>query len=156
MKVRTKLGEMEIPEDKVITFEEGIPGFEHLRKFAIVSNGSDPIMWLVSLEDDKIAFPVINPWLVRVDYTVDIPKEVLEELDIEKESDAQVWAILVIPREKPEDMTINLLAPIVISLKSNKGKQIIMEDSGYDIRHLVREELERSRRLTNEVSASAG
>jgi flagellar assembly factor FliW len=156
VRVKTKLGEMEIPKDKIVIFNEGIPGFEDLRKFAIVSNGSDPIMWLVSLEDEKIALPVVDPWLIRIDYTVDIPRDVIEDLEIEDDKDVQIWAILVIPRDKPEDMTINLLAPIVINLKNRRGKQIIMESSEYDIRHFVKEELERSRKLAQEASANVG
>ncbi len=156
MKVKTKLGEIEIEEDKLITFEEGIPGLEDLKKFVIVSNGSDPIMWLVSLEDENVALPVINPWLIRVDYTVDVPKDVTEDLGIENKDDVQVWAILVIPHDNPENMTINLMAPILVNTKNNKAKQIIMEDSGYGIRHLVKEELERSKKISEKVSADVG
>ncbi len=156
MKVKTKLGEIEVPKDKVITFKEGLPGLENLKKFVIVSNGSDPIMWLVSIEDENIALPVINPWLVRVDYVVDIPRDVMEDLEISDMEDVQVWAVLVIPREKPEDMTINLLAPIVINVKKGLGKQVIMEGSGYEIRHLVREELERSKKLAEKEAVGAG
>ena len=156
MKVKTKLGEIEVPKEKIITFKEGIPGLENLRKFVIVSNGSDPIMWLVSIEDESIALPVINPWLVRVDYVVDIPRDVMEELEINDMEDVQVWAVLVIPREKPEDMTINLLAPIVINVKKGLGKQVIMEGSGYEIRHLVREELERSKKIAEKEAVGAG
>ncbi len=156
MKVKTKLGEMEIEEDKLITFEEGIPGLEDLKKFVIISNGSDPIMWLVSVEDENVALPVINPWLVRVDYTVDVPKDVTEDLEIDNKDDVQVWAILVIPHDNPENMTINLMAPILVNTKTKKAKQIIMEDSGYGIRHLVKEELERSKKISEKVSADVG
>ena len=152
MKVKTKFGEVEILDDKVIRFDEGLPGFENLRDFAIISNGTEPVMWLVSLEDENVALPVINPWLVRIDYSVDIPDYVKEDLGIENPEDVQIWAILVIPPDNPEDMTINLLAPIVINLKTNRGKQIILENEEYGIRHKVREELERSKRLA-EVNA---
>ncbi len=156
MKIKTKLGEIEVDRDKLITFEEGMPGLEHLRKFVIVSNGSDPIMWLVSVEDESVALPVINPWIIRIDYTVDIPKDAMEDLGIESKEDVQVWAILVIPHENPENMTINLMAPIIINTKNNKAKQIIMENSGYGIRHLVKEELERSKKISEKVSADVG
>ena len=156
MKVKTKLGEIEVPKDKVITFREGLPGLENLKKFVIVSNGSDPIMWLVSIEDDSIALPIINPWLVRIDYVVDIPRDVMEDLEIKDMQDVQVWAVLVIPKDKAEDMTINLLAPIVVNVKKGLGKQVIMEGSGYDIRHFVKEELERSKKLAEKEAVGAG
>ncbi len=156
MRVKTKLGEIETDENKMLIFEEGMPGLEHLRRFFIVSNGSDPIMWLVSIEDENIALPIINPWIVRVDYTVDIPKEAKEELEIEGKDDVQVWSILVIPHENPENMTINLMAPIIVNVRNGKAKQIIMENSGYGIRHLVKEELERSKKISKKVAADAG
>ena len=148
---KTKLGEMEIPEEKVLRFEEGLPGFENLKRFSIVSNGSDPIMWLVSLEDDSVALPVINPWLVRIDYAVEIPEEVMENLGIEREEDVSLWAVLVIPQGDPSKMTINLMAPIVVNNKNGKAKQIILEGSGYDIRHSVKEELERSEKIAKNL-----
>ena len=59
---KTKLGEMDLSEKEIITFEEGIPGFDHLRKFAIVSVArTEPIKWLVSLEDKDVALPIIDP-----------------------------------------------------------------------------------------------
>ncbi len=148
---RTKLGEIEVPEDKVIVFEGGIPGFEHLKKFTVVSNGSDPIMWLVSLEDESVALPVINPWLVRIDYTFDISEDVMRNLEIEEEEDISVWAVLVIPPENPSKMTVNLMAPIIVNNKSRKAQQIILENSEYGIRHLVSEEIERSRRISKDL-----
>ncbi len=151
MKVRTRLGEIDIREEDIIIFDEGIPGFEKLKKFVITSNGSDPIMWLASIEDENVALPIINPWLVRVDYAVEIPKDVMEDLEIEKEEDVNVWAVLVIPKDDPRKMTINLMAPIIINTKKGKGKQVILEGSGYDIRHSVVEEMERSRRIVKEM-----
>ncbi|MFY9403029.1 MAG: flagellar assembly protein FliW, partial [Defluviitoga tunisiensis] len=58
----TKLGSVKIDKEKIIEFEYGIPGFENLRKFALLQpESSFPIMWLVSLEDKQVAFPVILP-----------------------------------------------------------------------------------------------
>ena len=159
MVYKTKLGEIEVPEDDVITFEDGIPGFERLKKFSVVSNGSDPIFWLVSLEDPSVALPVVNPWIIRVDYAIEIPSDVMEELGIEREEDVNIWAVLVIPEDDPTSMTVNLMAPIVVNSKKGKGKQIILEGSGYGIRHSVREEMERSKKIMEslkDVEVSAG
>jgi len=150
---KTKFGEIDIPESEVITFEEGLPGFENLKKFAIISRGSEPIMWLVSLEDEKVALPVMNPWIVRVDYNVQVPKEIVEDLEIEKEEDVKVWSIVVIPQDEPLDMTINLLAPIVVNARNRKAAQIILDNPEYDIRHSVKEEMERSKKLVEEAKA---
>lgn len=146
---KTKLGEMDLSEKEIITFEEGIPGFDHLKKFAVVSiPKTDPIKWLVSLEDENVALPIIDPWIVRLDYHVDISKKDVQDLNIEKEKDVSVWCVVVIPKEKPDDATINLLAPIVINMKNGKAKQIIMETDEYTIRHRIKDELERSKKIS--------
>jgi len=146
---KTKLGEMDLSEKEIITFEEGIPGFDHLRKFAIVSVArTEPIKWLVSLEDKDVALPIIDPWIVRLDYHVDIPEKDVQDLGIEKNEDVSVWCVVVIPKDKPDDATINLLAPIVVNMKNGKAKQIIMETDEYTIKHGIKDELERSKKIS--------
>ena len=146
---KTKLGEMDLSEKEIITFEEGIPGFDHLRKFAIVSVArTEPIKWLVSLEDKDVALPIIDPWIVRLDYHVDISEKDVQDLGIEKNEDVSVWCVVVIPKDKPDDATINLLAPIVVNMKNGKAKQIIMETDEYTIKHRIKDELERSKKIS--------
>jgi len=153
---RTRLGEMDLSGKEIITFEEGIPGFDHLRKFAIISvPRTEPIKWLISLEDENVALPIIDPWIVRPDYHVDIPEKDVRDLEIEKKEDVSVWCVVVVPKDKPEDATINLLAPIVVNMKNGKAKQIIMETDEYTIRHRIKDELERSKRISSEKTESA-
>ena len=156
-KVMTKIGELEIDEEKVVRFEKGIPGFESLRDFIVVEKEeSYPILWLVSLDSPNVAIPVIDPWLIRVDYTVDIDEETVKELEIEGMEDLRILAVLVIPVGNPKDMTINLMAPIVINKRTGKGKQIIMENSGYGIRHKVVDEIERSKKIMKDMNENTG
>ncbi|MFY9404589.1 MAG: flagellar assembly protein FliW, partial [Defluviitoga tunisiensis] len=127
--------------------EYGIPGFENLRKFALLQpESSFPIMWLVSLEDKQVAFPVILPQLIRSDYEIILPEDISEYLQLEKPEDAVVISILTIPQNK-EDITINLAAPIIISLNNNKGIQLLIENTEYKIRHYLKDEIERNNQL---------
>ncbi|MDI3473368.1 MAG: flagellar assembly factor FliW [Thermotogaceae bacterium] len=152
-KILTRIGELEVSEESIIHFEEGIPGFEKLKNYVIVERPeSEPIKWLVSIDEPEIILPVINPWLIRVDYDVKIDEGTVQMLDIKSREDVLVVCILVIPKDRPKEMTINLLAPIVINTKSNLARQIIMDGSGYRIKHRVVEELERSRKLVEENS----
>ncbi|HOJ87404.1 MAG TPA: flagellar assembly protein FliW [Pseudothermotoga sp.] len=148
MTYKTKLGQIDVSDEQVIVFENGIPGFQNLRKFTVVNRYSDnPIHWLVSLEDEYVALPVVNPWLVCVDYSLNLSQLDMQELNLENQSDLEIWAILTIPKDSPEKATINLLAPIVINLKNKKAKQVIQEDSNYSVRHFVRDEIERSKKI---------
>ncbi|MGB4722855.1 MAG: flagellar assembly protein FliW [Defluviitoga tunisiensis] len=143
----TKLGSVKIDTEKIIEFEYGIPGFENLRKFALLQpESSFPIMWLVSLEDKQVAFPVILPQLIRSEYEIILPEDISEYLQLEKPEDAVVISILTIPQNK-EDITINLAAPIIISLNNNKGIQLLIENTEYKIRHYLKDEIERNNQL---------
>ncbi|AAD35175.1 flagellar assembly protein FliW [Thermotoga maritima MSB8] len=146
MVYKTKLGEIEISDESIFTFEKGIPGFEHLRKFALVfPQETFPIGWLLSLEDSEVGLPVVDPKLVRADYDPAVPSEDLEEIEAENQEALLFFCVLTIPPGKPEKTTINLRAPIILNQKKKKGIQTILENEDYQLRHLLSEEIERSK-----------
>lgn len=147
MKYETRLGEIDINENEIIVFEKGLPGFENLKKFSIVSlKDTLPVLWLVSLEDESVSLPIIDPWIVNREYEFEISQEDIEELEIKDKEKVAVWVILTIPHGKPEETTVNLKAPIVISLESGKGKQIILDNEKYKIKHKISDFFEKKMR----------
>lgn len=151
MTIQTNVGEITVEEKDIVVFKQGLPGFERLRKFAVIAlEDTRPIQWLVSLEDKEVSLPVIDPWMVRYDYHLDIPKNIVEYLNITKEDKVFIITVIRIPDSKPDTMTVNLAAPIIINLDNNKALQYIPEKSEYQLRHLVKEELERSKKLAQE------
>lgn len=133
---RTKLGEFDLKDNEIITFPQGVPGFENLRKFAVVSlEESAPLCWLVSLEDDAVSLPLIDPWIILEDYEVELSENELKLLKVEDPGDLVVWTVVTIPVGKPNESTVNLKAPIVINLRSGIGAQIILEK--YELRHSI-------------------
>lgn len=153
MLLKTKhFGEINIDETRIVTFEEGIPGFEELKRFAVLYNGDEasPFRWLQCVDDGQIAFVVTNPFAIVADYDIEIPEEVTDNLDIERLEDVMVLSIVVVPDDINE-MTINLKAPIVINTKNNRGIQVILDTDRYSVRHYIIEELRRQ-----EVAISAG
>ena len=68
MKVKTtRFGELEVNPTDLITFAEGLFGFENLKKYFVVDPGdSTLILWLQSTEDEKVAFPIIEPKILLV------------------------------------------------------------------------------------------
>ena len=55
----TRFGLLPIDENQVITFPEGLPGFESHRRFTLVqhpgSDGRSPFQWLQSVDDGALA-----------------------------------------------------------------------------------------------------
>ncbi|MEZ0537222.1 flagellar assembly protein FliW [Caldicellulosiruptoraceae bacterium PP1] len=126
-------GELEVTEENIIVFEDGIPAFENLKKFIIVEEKDSPFKWLQSLDDKDIAFVIINPFEVVQNYEFDIPDEVISKLEIESIEDVVVFSIAVIP-ENIKETRINLRAPIIINVNKKKGMQVVLDDERYRIR----------------------
>ncbi len=139
MKVQTKwFGEIDTSEDKVITFEKGIIGFESYKKYMIVfdaqKEAESSIMWLQSLDDAALALPVMKPELVKEDYDPVVEDELINTLG-ENIKDAQlvVLVTLTVPSDITK-MTCNLKAPIIINADTMKGIQLIADNDDYQVR----------------------
>ena len=139
MQIKSKLfGEIEIQDDKIITFEHGIMGFEELRKYALVFDSDKPtpnkIMWLQSAEISDLAFPVIDPTLIMGDYNPIVEDEWLAPIGgYETEEDLLVLCILTVPSDISK-MTANVKAPLIINGITRKGCQIIANNDEYSVR----------------------
>ena len=139
MKVQTKwFGEIDTSEDKIITFEKGIIGFESYKKYMIVfdaqKEAESSIMWLQSLDDAALALPVMKPELVKEDYDPVVEDELIHTLG-ENIKDAQlvVLVTLTVPSDITK-MTCNLKAPIIINADTMKGIQLIADNDDYQVR----------------------
>lgn len=140
MKIQTAhFGEVEIDDNNILLFENGMPGLEEDHRFALLSNeDSRPISWLQSLDHQGIALPVMDPFSVCPDYSFDISPDDVDRLCIEQIRDVYVLSILVIPGNV-HAMTINLSAPVIINVCNKKGRQIILDDRKYRVRVPVSE-----------------
>lgn len=139
MKVKTRdFGEIEVPEENIIFFQEGIPGFDEEKEFIIIlsEDEDNPFHHLQSTKNPNLSFIVINPFEVFNDYDIVIPQTAIDKLKIEKTEDLLVFSIVVVP-EDISKMTTNLLGPIIINHKEKLGKQVILEDSRYSTKHYI-------------------
>lgn len=139
VKLNTRnFGKIEIDEESIIEFPNGIPGFEDRKKYVLINNPDEenPFQWLQSVDNSDLAFVVINPFLVKFDYDIVLPESAIEILKIEDEKDIALYTIVVVP-ENIEEMTTNLSGPIVINVKERLGKQIALDDSRYSTKHYI-------------------
>ena len=142
MLINTKfLGNIEIEEKNIISFEDGLPGFNTLHDFALLPvEGNEALNYLQSIKQTNICFILINPFLIIEDYEINISEEAVANLKIEKPEDTSLYSILTIP-EDIKSITANLAAPIVINNVNNKAVQEILNDSRYEVKYkLYREE----------------
>lgn len=139
--VTRNFGVVSYREEDVLHFDEGIPGFEGLKSFILLSSEEfTPFKWLQSLDDTDIAFVIVDPKAIIKDYKVELDEETVKSLDIKDLNHILVFAIVVIPKEI-ERMTANLKAPVIINAENNKGMQILLDNDEYMIKHPILREL---------------
>lgn len=129
------LGEIDVNEEAVIRFEDGIPGFEDEKEFIVLElEENEPFVWLISLKTPYLAFMMIDPFKMFSDYEVELPQTALQKLKIEKAEDVTVYTIVVLAEDISESTT-NLQGPIVLNAKAGLGKQVILDDDRYTTKH---------------------
>lgn len=137
MQITTRnFGEIEVGADQVIRFEEGLPGFEEEKEFVLLNNYDTeepvPFMWLQAAKNPDLALVVSIPFFLRPDYEVEIPETVVKSLEINSPEEVGVYTVVKI-EDKVENMTFNLMSPIVINARNHKGTQVIQDRTSWRV-----------------------
>jgi flagellar assembly factor FliW len=134
VKVKTKAyGPVEVDEQQRITFSQGLYGFETLKEYVLLDAEPQPFYWLQSIDAEEVAFVLINPFLFRPDYEMDIDNDSLLPIGITDPAKALIFSIVTIPADGP--MTANLQGPLVINRESKRGCQAVLTDSRWKTKH---------------------
>ncbi len=154
MTVKTKLfGTIEIDENKVVTFENGMIGFPSLKQFLLIYDQEKKekitIYWLQSLDEPSFSLPVIDPLVLLESYKPIIDDDLLKAIEEPAPSDMLVFSTLTVPSDY-EKMTANLKAPILINGAAKKGCQIIVENEDYQVRFPIYDILSQKQEGTGE------
>ena len=141
MRIDTKAyGLIEVDERQKIVFPEGLYGFEEYNNYVLLDAEHQPFYWLQSTDNREIAFVLINPFLFRPDYEVNITNDEMEEIGITSPEKALIFAIVTIPPDGGP-MTANLQGPLVVNRVNMTGKQAILADNRWRTRHDIVAEL---------------
>jgi len=129
----------ELKESLIVEFKDGIYGFNNLTEFVFYKTDDEnsPITIMQSTQNPNINFLVIPPTLIEPDYEVELDSFDIEDMKITSEKEVVVLAILTVIQDK-QYISANLKSPIIFSLKSKLGKQIIFDDSKYRTKHIVK------------------
>jgi flagellar assembly factor FliW len=145
MRVQTKAyGEIDADPRQLVTFPEGLLGFEKFSKFVLLDARQKPFLYLQSVDVPDLAFILIDPFLFRADYSIDVADEALDTIGIENPSDALVFAIVTVPQDGG-GATANLMGPLIINKANRKGIQAVLTDLRWKVKHDIMAELAESR-----------
>lgn len=155
-------GEITVGDHEVIQIEQGLLGFPQYKKFCVYDPGDETlILWLQSLDQPEIAFPILEPKIFKPDYTVRLSAMELRDLKLESVNRAAVFNVMTIP-ESVTEMTANLKAPLVINLAEGIARQVVLQENEYSIKHPMFKELRahlvtiQSQRAQREGSGAPG
>ncbi len=142
MQVRTtRFGVVDVPDDEVVTFADGLPGFPGSRSMVLLGAGDltgadagaghHSLYWLQDTTDPDLAFLTTVPWSAYPDSDIDVDVDQLGDADPD---DLCVLAIVTVRRDGTAvRLTSNLLAPIVIDTRRRAGRQLILQDSDWPL-----------------------
>ena len=131
-----RFGELEIEEQDVVRFADGIPAFEDEHEFVVLPyEEGTPYMFLQSMATPELAFLMTDTFVFFSDYSFELDDENMEKLAINSMDDVLVCTLISIPRSGVADMTTNLLAPVVINRHTMQARQIVLEKTQYTTKH---------------------
>ncbi|WP_373898285.1 flagellar assembly protein FliW [Haloimpatiens sp. FM7315] len=138
MELKTKYhGIHKYEKEDVIEFENGIPGFENLKRYILFPiDGNEAFKVLHSIEDSEIGIVVISPFEVLKDYELKLSNSLLNKLRINSYEEVLVLTTVNL-NSNYRNITTNLRAPIIINIKEKIGEQIILNTEKYLIKHPV-------------------
>lgn len=138
-----RFGDIEIDDESVLQFSQGIIGFPEEREFVLIPHSSTGFLaWLQSVRTPGLALPVVSAHAFGEKYP-DVPVEPAAEAAGvgSTAEDVAVMVVLCAPQGQPA--TVNLLAPIVVNATTRTGAQVILDGSRFTTRELfIRQEPE--------------
>ena len=143
MDVVTKSNEVvKVSEKQIFDFPYGLLGFEQYKKYALIESEYEPFFLLQSLDEQKLAFLLVDPFLICNSYEADIDDESLKMIEVQSPEDIIVMTTVTIPSDG-SIITANLLGPIVINRKNNKCLQVVLNDNKWTTKYDIVEALKK-------------
>ncbi len=143
MEVKTKSnGIVNVKDDQLVVFPEGLLGFEQFTKYALIDSEYEPFIWLQSTEESNLAFLMIDPFLISSDYVADIDDATLKSIGVVSPEDIIIMTLVTIPKDGSA-ITANFLGPVVINKKNKKCLQVILNDNRWTTKFNIVEALKK-------------
>lgn len=131
MQVETYLfGKVDVAQERIITFPQGLVGFDHLHRFMLVheaERGEPASFTLQSVDEPALAFQIIDPTVIGFHYELALSEAETAVLQSPTPDDIAVMLILFRQDGDGTSISANLRAPILINTRDRVGLQKVME-----------------------------
>jgi flagellar assembly factor FliW len=134
--IRSKrFGDLDVPRESIFEFPEGLVGFPGAKRFVLLDHRpGSTFKWMLSVDDPELGFAVADPSDLVVGYVA--PFEAATRAVGADPADMVIFALVTIP-QNPTEMTVNLMAPVAVNLRSRIARQLVLEDPKLDAAHRV-------------------
>lgn len=140
MKVSTsRFGTIDVSEDQIIYVPLGLIGFPGQKRYILREHKKgSPFVWFQAVDDEDLAFVLIDPLLCQPDYEIQVTPEDRRTLELPDSCEGlQTMVTVNIAPGDPVRITANLLGPVAMNLRKKLAKQIVLHQSSYSTRHPI-------------------
>jgi flagellar assembly factor FliW len=127
-------GTIDIQEEQLLDFQEGLLGFSLFRRWLLIEGKKPGTAWLQSADHGALAFMLIDPFLNFDGYTAHLGQLEIAQLDATDPSHIAVFAIVTLPSADAPEPTANLRGPVVINVRARLGAQVIANEGPWSVR----------------------
>lgn len=138
MRIETaRFGVLEVPEESVVTFPEGLPGFTG-KRYVIFRRDETPIVeWIQSLDEPDVALMTVDPQDLVPGYEGRPKAAELAPIAAAGTDPASLICRVVIRvADEPGRLYLNLFAPLFMNAERRLAMQVPLVGSGYGVREL--------------------
>jgi flagellar assembly factor FliW len=136
LRVRSRFADAEVNPADVMTFPDGLPGFEGRRQFVLLDvPDMAPLRVLHAVNADEPCFLVVDPRRVLASYRNQLGAA--DRLRLGSTDDASLLWLAIVSVQDGGEVAVNLRAPIVIEPARMIGRQVMPNDCVYPLHYVV-------------------
>lgn len=127
----------QIGDRRAFVFDEGLIGCPDWKHFVLETEAVGPAIHLLRcLDDEDACLYLTDPFTILPDYEFDLSDAEVTTLDISEPAEALVLVVLTV-RDDPPSVTANMLGPLVVNVRTGRGRQLVLAATDYSVRHPV-------------------
>lgn len=125
---RLGLKNVTIDPETLFSFPEGIAGFEDCRRFKVFhEEGKTTVFWLQSVDDVAVAFPIVAPESLDIEYQIELSDADCALIDLQDAKDIAVAVTVYRDEAEGGKIGANTRSPVILNLNSRKGMQKVLQ-----------------------------
>jgi flagellar assembly factor FliW len=129
----------QIDPGKILTFPQGIPGFEKYTRFKVFHKEESDVSayWLESCDTPRVTFTLVDPTIYGLNYELDLSEE--EQKILGTDDPLELAVLMMLSRSADLEgsqtaLNANIAGPIIINPKTRTGLQKVIRCSSANVK----------------------